>query len=848
MDFDDETTMDFTAFGRADLPDASQIQDILYNSDTNDIGRVILLGKYFDAKYPDNQINADFSNDVAVIFPELSQQEVYDRTSYIRHAVNLYRWGMKKYNDIKAKIAAPEEPPLIADDDEYDNPENYTYIQTEPNQTAVVYDFKKVLSYGNNPRDLKAIEAKKQRAAESKKHKTAFDKFKSMVGKLEFSKLPFYGITLPNPLVGNAGVGEWIYQDGFKARLLSEFAQIKSVDKFLGALHISVPQHRFMLANSLSENLQKPRIIFEEMQNIKSYKVYFPVPISVLSDTMIAGYVGDFAFPIKFETMEADKPVSLKAKIVFNGCDTSLDCSPVYFLPEVQIETGKENESSGVQNFIRQSFYNLPQNNDKNFKLNKTSLTFKPDSNEVRQLQFVFSFKGNLNNFAMFIDDNQYTEFTRPSVTVNGNLIYVTSEPLNNTDKLLNTDITVTARLNNYTAITQNVKLVDNKPDLAFGIYSFATMLQLSFFIGVLFNLLPIGLGFLMLTAVKASNNKIAPFAGGIFMAANLICLLSDSFFSGGFIWGMQYTHISYMTLIVLCCILLLTASHYVNEAEFMQKNTCNLMFGALVFSCLPLYNIPFAPEVADYLSGKTLSVRLLIANLTALGVIIPYLLLFIIKQRSFFSAAAKYKVIILSLASLLILLTAAILAGRIILQLSVMRALKFVAFVLIIWFAFDYLFRFLQALQEVSVPQKHKNIARNIIVIIFGGLLLSALTIGNADIDNSLPVSDINQKISEQVAAGNNVIVAIEPKWCFRCKINKLLTFNEYNLSRWSKDYKLEYISIADYNSDMAASLLKNHQISLPAYILFNYKFENGINLSSLIDEASLQQILDDY
>ena len=66
MDFDDETPVDFEALGRADLPDAAQMQSILYNDDTNELGRVILLGKYFDAKYPNDKINADFSRDVAV--------------------------------------------------------------------------------------------------------------------------------------------------------------------------------------------------------------------------------------------------------------------------------------------------------------------------------------------------------------------------------------------------------------------------------------------------------------------------------------------------------------------------------------------------------------------------------------------------------------------------------------------------------------------------------------------------------------------------------------------------------------------------------------------------------------
>ena len=102
-DFDEVLPAELEAFGRADLPDATQMQSILYGEDTNELGRIILLGKYFDAKYPNDLINNDFSDDVAAIFPELSQQEVYDRTNYIRHAVNLYRWGTNKYNDIKAK-------------------------------------------------------------------------------------------------------------------------------------------------------------------------------------------------------------------------------------------------------------------------------------------------------------------------------------------------------------------------------------------------------------------------------------------------------------------------------------------------------------------------------------------------------------------------------------------------------------------------------------------------------------------------------------------------------------------------------------------------------------------------
>lgn len=853
VDFDDETPVDFEALGRADLPDAAQMQSILYNDDTNELGRVILLGKYFDAKYPDDKINADFSNDVAVIFPELSQQEVYDRTNYIRHAVNLYRWGVKKYTDIKAKLAAPEEPPLIADDDDYDDPEKYTYIKTAPDKTAVVYDFKKVLSYGNNPRDLKAMEAKRQRAAESKKNKTAFDKFKSMVSKLEFSKLPFYGITLPNPLAGNAGVGEWLYAEGFKARLITEIAEIKSVNQFLGAIHISVPEYRFMLANNLSESLQKPRIIFEEMQNIKSYKVYYPMPITVLSNTMVAGYSGDFAFPIKFETIEPDKPIKLKAKLVFNSCDKALNCSLMDFMPEVQIADGKENEYSGLQNFIRQSFYNLPQTEDKNLKLEKTSLIFDSDSNNVKRLQFILAFKGKINNFALFLEDAKYTQFTRPQLTIYDNLIYVSVEPLNNADKLLNTEVNLTARLNNYTSITQTVKLLPNEPDLAFGVPTLAAVLRLSLFAGLLFGLFPAGLGWLLLSIAKFDYRRLLPVISGIFIGADLMAFLAAKFYAVNFIWGMQFSSFAYLSATLAAFMMILSGLPYADDLSLKHRLPLGVLFGVLIVFSFPLYGVPFAPYMADYVSTAPIVNKLLIANLAALGIAAPYFAMFIFsKLKLNYTLPAKIKITALTLAIILMLITAISLAGRIILQLTLWQILKFAALILIIKFVFDYLLRFLQALQQVDLPQQHKSIAQKIIYALFCLVVVgfTAICSNQQNFGTANKVGDDYAAITQNyVKSGKNVIIAVEPKWCFSCRLNSFLTFNKRNLDRWNKDFNLEYISIDSADNKQTIDLLKQYnQISLPVYMLFNYKFENGIILSSFIDETSLQQTLENF
>lgn len=851
-DFDEALPAELEAFGRADLPDASQMQSILYNEDTNELGRIILLGKYFDAKYPDDLINNDFSSDVAAIFPELTQQEVYDRTNYIRHAVNLYRWGVNKYNNIKEKLTVPEEPPLIADDDEYDDPKKYTYIETDPDKTAVVYDFKKVLSYGSNPRDLKAIEAKKQREAESKQHKTGFDKFKAMASKIEFSKLPFYGISLPNPLVGNAGVGEWLYADGFKARLIAEIAEIKSADKFLGAIHAAVPQHRFMLATNLSENLQKPRIIFEEMQNIKAYKVYYPTPINVLNDKIVGGYAGDFAFPIEFETIEPDKPIKLKAKIVFNSCDNQLNCTLTDFLPELQIETGDENKTSGMQNFIRQSFYNLPQNQNNGLTLKNHSVTLDKNTGEVSQLQFVFAFKGKINNFAVFLEDENYTAFTRPAVTVNDNLIYVTTEPLGNADKLLNTEITVTARLNNYTAITQKTVLNTDEPDFNFGNLSLSAALRFCLFAGLLFTLMPAGLAFLLLILSKMSYDKLLPFIYGIFTGANIIALLAVIFFGADFVWGSQYASFAYLSVVAAGCAVVLSGLKY---AEILPlKNYPIVLFagGVLLSFCLPLTNTTFITYISAYFSAADKWEQLLTANLTAMATALPYIILLLIgktKQNS--ALPPKARKVALTLAVFLLLISFIATLGRIILQLSGWQIAKFILVLAFFWLLLDYLCRFLQALQQVSAPQKQKDVARKVILVLFA-LITGAFTLITSHFKSSTEQFNnaYNETaLSEYIATGHNVLVSIAPDWCFRCKLNAFLTFNERNFERWKTDYNLVYMPVDANNTEQVTSLLKRyHQAKLPLYILFNYQFENGIILSPSVDETSFQQLLTDF
>ena len=260
LDLDEEEHPYYTSAefkGALNLPHPLIFKKMLNQPNNSQSGKILLIGIYFDAKYPGDAIEYDFSDDVKIIFPDLKSNEITDRTNFIRTVVKMYRWGKEKYKDVTTEMVAPKDPPLLVDDDEYAIMGSIDYIPVPEGTFAVVDEFKKVVSYSTNQKDIEAMEAYQQRQLEKKENKTNYEKLQSMVSKLEFSKIPYYGIDYPNPLVGTAGTGKWVEKDGFKARLVAELAKIKKAEKIIAGVHVNIPSYKFMLGNNLSQEFQK---------------------------------------------------------------------------------------------------------------------------------------------------------------------------------------------------------------------------------------------------------------------------------------------------------------------------------------------------------------------------------------------------------------------------------------------------------------------------------------------------------------------------------------------------------------------------------------------------------------
>jgi DsbC/DsbD-like thiol-disulfide interchange protein len=457
----DEIPVPDTSFKAVlNLPKPAEMSQLIRDSETL-LDQMLLIGAYFNLRYPGSTLNTDLTQDINEMFPDLTEKESKERAEWVQKAITLYRWGVNKYEKIKEEMLVPPEPPLILSDDQYGFSDNEPYLPTDENQFAIKYDFKKIIPYSTNPKDMASTRARSQKTAEEKKHKTNFEKFKSMVDKLELSKLPRYGIDLPNPLIGDAGTTPWITKDFYKTRLLAELAVYEGEPQFLAGVHVVVPAHRIMLGTSLGRLLQKPQIDLISSQNIADFEVFYPVPFSMISDRMIGGYAGDFLFPIRITPQAPDKPVEMKVRIAFQDCDVRLECKPLEFEHDLLIETSEEDALSSFRNFVQQSFNNLPQPPKPEFSAETFEAQVQKETQNVDEIRLVMKAPSNINNIALFLEDKEGTTFKRPKISVHSGKIYAVfplTEPVSN---LIGRKFQLTAQLNQFEKITQTLTLTE---------------------------------------------------------------------------------------------------------------------------------------------------------------------------------------------------------------------------------------------------------------------------------------------------------------------------------------------------------------------------------------------------
>lgn len=848
---DEAETLPNTSFkGALNLPHPTDMNRILKNTDST-ISKIMLIGGYFNFKYPEDAIKSDFSSDVATIFPELKNSEINDRMTLIRGGVRLYRWGMDKYNQIKEKLLMPPEPPLIVDDSEYALPEEYEYLEADEDKFAIKYDFKKVIPYSGNPRDIASVRAKEQRKANSKKNKTDFEQFTSMVDNIEFSKIPSYGIDIANPLVGNAGTTPWEKEDGFNVRLITELSEYNQVPEILGGVHVHTPSHRFILGLNLSDTLQKPKFEVLESQNVQKFEYFYPIPETIFAQDMIGAYAGELLFPIKITPEHKDKPISLKLKFNFESCDSRLDCKTMEFIPKLTIENAKNDNFSTFQNFVRQNFYNLPTDKIKKITLNSVTAQLSPDKKNIEKLHLRFTYNGTIHKFRVFLEDNQNTIFSAPSINIYNNEIKVTAIARTNTDWFDNRKISVTAQLNMFDKFRTNAKIVPQENAENSDFNNLKKQILSAFLVGLCLILTPIG--FLIFGINTSQNNTLSPkvyqktiagICSGIILFTIAILYLKEN--NVLLYWGMQYQSVAYLTIATTVLILLksILTSPTIFKHTFSQYS--GLISGVILIVLLPLSFTPNLKYVLFYAinSTNTLQLCYLMAALAA-GCCLPYYLMSRFQQINF---SFSVKNLIFNLASLLLSLQFIVMALIVLIQCrwSVLQTIS-IAFI-ILWLILKFLLMFANALQNTTLPKIQKKTTEKVLLSLMGLALALAIYVMPTFISKKVSANiEELDTIQQKIHNGETVIVQVSADWCLLCRLNDMIVFNQSNLKKWQLQQKISLITInASYpNREILDYLQRFGHLTPPFYAIYNIQVENGIILPSMPLTYQIDKIL---
>ncbi|MDD4557034.1 MAG: thioredoxin family protein [Alphaproteobacteria bacterium] len=846
----------------------------------NEVETMIEIGQYFDKNYDDEALQTeDLRDDLKKFYPNMKEAELYEREKLVRKAVTLYRQGKSYYEIVKERFLVPEEPTLVLDDDEYETGYKEEYIQAPDNMAAVVYDFKKVISYSSNPRDVKAIEAKRLREIEKKKSKNKLEQLFEMSSKLDWKKF-FTFDSEYSPFTAEKGVGEWVEQDGVSVRLLSESSSINHQKNLKMGLAFYVKPNYFILASSLKNN-SVLKVDFEKSENLEDLSIHYPATkILEIGGKKLQAYGGSFMLPFVLDVKNPEENLDLKANVAVTLCNLQIECQKKMLTPSLNL-IAEDGRSSIVANYVTNTFHQLPSVEDKKLKL--LSLNVEEDDDGKEILRAVLENDYALKHFDIFVENEENIALSNPRILIDGRKIVVRFSPENENEQLKGKEFVVFANVNDEHFI--RTKQIASEVSL-FDVLNLKLSLSLIFLAilgGFLLNFMPcvfpvLSLKMMSLTSFGARvpakiRKSFLMTAVGIllsFLVLTLVlCLLKYLGYSLG--WGIQFQNplfLIFMMFMILLFMLYVLGIFQISLPSWAQKFLSSSIDEA---SFLPLATgvmvvLLSTPCTGPYLAttiGFAFSASYLdmFAILTAvsLGLALPYLFLaafpyltinLMPKPGAWMNKLNRIMLLLLFLTLVWLMLIYSAQVG--------FWAMFRLGIYLILFASVFYFYYVLQ--EQLTAQHLNKDESsrlRKRFSKIFGVVLLSVFAISVVDgiyhfekhfNKNAEKQQMIDfEQIGTYVREGKIVIVSIEADWCLTCKYNELMVFKNISLKNVIQANDVEVINVdwTNYSEEILSFMEAYGRKGLPFYIVYSKKVPDGMVLPEVLSERELSRII---
>lgn len=838
--------------------------------------------KHFHDMFPGEAINGDITAEVAKVYPYLDAAEVSAKAEDIQNAIRYYRYFEGLYEKAKERFLAPKAPPLIVEESEYDAPYEGEYIESD--ETVVIKDFKKVLSYGMNERDFEAVEARVMRRAQEKsKGIKGFARLGDMLSKLEFSKIFYYGLVYDDPFTGRDGLGEWLPEQPWgSVRLVSAEPEVYQ-QQLKTAVHFRL-NRGYVLVVSPEKGYGEPQFDFSASENLDQAQVFMPLPQRIIdsSDANIIGYFNNFAVPVTVTVKELDKPLEYRARLNFTVCREN-DCQRVDAKPELMLKSGENNVESAVSNFVRRSYNVLPQNELEDLHIKKAVVDEPYEKGGAPVLRVVLQSDEKPEKADIFIKSFNGVDFYRPRVTVNGDEIIARFESKDKNAVLAGEKYEITAAVNNMESLrtvveARNASLFDvERQKLSFGLILLAVLG------GFILNFMPcvfpvLSLKFLSLTKIGALREEhirkaFAFTVAGIFLAFGLLILLLFVLKSVGIAigWGMQFQN-PYFIVAIMFVMVLFIAEIFgiidIRTPDFVVRllnrpqasdNFLNILTGLFLVLVATPCTAPYLGTVLGFaLAGSYVDI-LVILPAVALGLAIPYILLAFYPELGLLMPKPgpwmqKLNKFMVSMLFLTVIWLASVLYAQ-----TETSVIVWLLVCLLLFFAVLYFRR--RIIDVVELQNETLETRRKAVKIVKGlALFLSILLISvsfftaaegyarhQAQIAVIRSVKLDKTEINRWLKEGRVVIVKVGADWCLTCKFNDITVFNNNNIAAVLDYYKVKMIEVdwTNYDKDVLEFMKKFGRSGLPFYIIFSRAVPDGMVLPEVLTDADLVSVI---
>jgi len=611
------------------------------------VTRFLDSAKYFEQKYPGELIDGDIHEDIARHHPEFTPQEVYDYQQYLRGGMKVYRYISGLIDKYKQALITPEEPPLVADDSEYDlSSPDFDYIDADG--TVVVQDFKKIISYSQNPREIKAYRAKfASEGAKTGKMKD-FEELGHIFSRLELKKILFYDIFYDNPLTGNRGIGKWQTKDDFKIRLITVQSGVNEKQKTEGLLHLLIPDGYFITAVD-SAQYMKPEIRFDNSENLKKAEYTLPLPARLAgSREDWTVYVGETAVPFTAEAADPSRSMTLRADVKLNLCRSKSQCETVRLTPELQLQPGHTRDSS-VATYVRMMSGFLRPQQQSELKIGSFSLKEMQTGGQV--LTLTVDSPETIESFNIFVGNDAGLAFERPRVRIDGSRATVRLLPLDDKSDAEGKEFEITIEANRKYVLRQTLSPVRGNAPEPDRRNLLTAMFAAAVIGGLLLNFMPcvfpvLSLKLLSLTKFGARNvssvrRSFAFTLLGIWLSFALLAVMLAGLKQLGenVGWGMQFQNPWFVSLIFFAVLLFVAqiwgiveirVPRFVSRTTDSENRLLHFLTGIFAVLMATPCTAPYLGTAIGFaLAGNYVDIFVILGGVS-LGLSLPYLLLWL--------------------------------------------------------------------------------------------------------------------------------------------------------------------------------------------------------------------------